>query len=183
MQIEVPEASTVYSMYGSLQNELIIGGLGNIFKTTNKGVNWSIVQNDITAYELREKQDSIFAIALYNSTYKDFYTLDNGDSWHLHNKKSLQDLRTRSVTTSKGITYLVVSSETFPKQPDIVLRSNDGGSTWVDIFPYKHSIYSIYLDSDDNLYLGTNDWEWDETADTFDTNNKNNIGIIYVLND
>ena len=180
-KIEVPEAGTIYSFSGNIENELIIGGLGEIRKTTDKGNIWSVVQDSITAYEIRKSQDTLFAIALYNSTYTDYYSLDNGNTWHIHDNKSLEDLSVNTVTNSNGTIYKIVDPGTFPKQPDQVLKSSDGGSTWVDVFPYKRYIYAIYLDDDERLYLGVNGWEWDENTNSFDTDSGGNNGLIYYL--
>ncbi len=72
-------------------------------------------------------------------------SIDNGDTWELYSNKSLDDLRTSTVTSSNGTIYKIVYSETYPAQPDQLLKSSDGGFTWIDIFPYKRSLYLIYL--------------------------------------
>ncbi len=77
IKMDVPEASTIYSLSGNIDNELIVGGLGGIRKTSNRGLMWSIVHDSVTAYELRKKQDTLFAIALYNSSYQDYYSLNS----------------------------------------------------------------------------------------------------------
>ena len=181
IQMDVPEAGTIYSLSGNIDNELIVGGLGGIRKTSNRGLMWSIVHDSVTAYELRKKQDTLFAIALYNSSYQDYYSIDNGDTWELYSNKSLDDLRTSTVTSSNGTIYKIVYSETYPAQPDQLLKSSDGGFTWIDIFPYKRSLYLIYLDDDDRLYLGANGWEWNESTNSFDTDSGDNNGVIYYI--
>jgi photosystem II stability/assembly factor-like uncharacterized protein len=181
-KVTVLDALTIYCLYGNIDHELVIGGLNEIKKTKDGGKNWSTVKVDVTAYELREHQDTLLAISLYNSGYQDFYSLDNGDTWTLKKTKSLEDLRTRVVTTSNGIMYKIVDPRTYPKQPDSVLKSTDGGNSWEDIFPYKHYIYSIYLDKTDRLYIGVIGWEWKEETKVFDTNTEDNNAILYYLN-
>ncbi|TVR80085.1 MAG: hypothetical protein EA412_05295 [Chitinophagaceae bacterium] len=181
IKIDVPNASTIHSLSGNIENELIAGGLSKIFKTSNQGNTWTVVHDGITAYELRKKEDTLFAIALYNHTYNDYFSLDNGETWQLSPEKSFENLRTNIVTASNGIIYKILRSETYPKQPDKVLMSSDGGSTWIDIFPYKRYIYTIYLDDDDRLYIGANGWEWNEDINSFDSSTGNNKGIIYYI--
>jgi photosystem II stability/assembly factor-like uncharacterized protein len=181
-KVIVPDVSTVYCLYGNIDHELVIGGLSEIVKTKDGGKNWSTVKVDVTAYELREHQDTLLAISLYNSGYQDFYSLDNGDTWTLKENKSLENLRTRVVTASNGIMYKIVDPKTYPKQPDSVLKSTDGGNSWEDIFPYKHYIYSIYLDKTDRLYIGVIGWDWNEATKVFDTNTGGNNAILYYLN-
>lgn len=181
-KVIVPNTLTIYSLYGNIDHELVIGGLSEIVKTKDGGKNWSTVKVDVTAYELREHQDTLLAISLYNSSYQDFYSLDNGNTWILKRNKSLVDLRTRVVTTSNGIMYKIVDPGTYPKQPDSVLKSTDGGNSWEDIFPYKHYIYSIYLDKTDRLYIGVIGWDWKEETKVFDTNTEDNNAILYYLN-
>lgn len=185
-KIVVPGASTIYSMSGNIRDELIIGGLGEIRKTTDGGSIWSIVQDSVTAYELRKSQDTLFAIALYNPSYLDYYSLNNGSTWNSHNDKIFEDSRVNSVTNSNGTIYKIVDPGTYPKQPDQVMKSSDGGSTWIDVFPYKRYIYSIYLDDDDRLYVGVNGWDSDANTNSFDfkltdTNSGEHNGYIYYL--
>lgn len=179
VKIEVPEAGTIYSLNGNIENYLIVGGLGEISKTSDKGLTWSVVHDNFTAYELRNRQDTLYAIEFWSSTSEDYFSIDNGNTWKLSPTKSLEDLRTKTVTSSKGTIYKIVPSETFPIQPAQVVMSSDGGSTWIDIFPYKRYIYSIYIDKSDRLYIGASGWEWNESINSFDPDSGNGNGVIY----
>ncbi|NOQ74460.1 MAG: hypothetical protein GQ574_20790 [Crocinitomix sp.] len=181
-KIVVPDAGVVYSMNGDIDSEFIIGGNGAIRKSTDTGETWPIVKHDITAYDLITIENTLFAISLYNESYADFYSLDQGDNWIPSLTKSLEDKRSNEVITSTGIIYKIVKSQTYPASPDSVLKSTDNGETWTAIFPFKHLIYSIYLDDFDRLYLGINGWEWDSDNNSFDSNTGDNAAIIYYLN-
>lgn len=176
----VPEASTIYSMYGNISEEFLIGagGSGSILKTTDGGTNWRQVK-DGTTFEFREKEDTLFIVTLSN-THPDYYSLDRGENWFPYWIRPLENMRTRIVTSSTGIIYKVVDSG-YPKEPDHVFKSIDNGATWTDIFPYQHYIYSIYLDNSDRLYIGVNGWDWDEESNTFDIDLEDKNAIIYYL--
>lgn len=177
-EVRIPKSGAVYAMSGNVESRLIIAGNGEVFASESGGEEWSVVLEGITAYELRAKADTLYAIALYNKTYTDFYSVDNGNSWTVSKTKAMNDLRYSQVEDSKGNLYRLVLDNTYPKRPDGIIKSKDAGRSWEEIFPFKRYIYSIYLDEADRLYVGTNGWDWN--GDAFE-NLSSESGYIYYL--
>jgi hypothetical protein len=101
--------------------------------------------------------DSLYAI----SVWKNYYSLDNGETWQEKNRGFVPSY-TYEFRDSQDMFYQHVSIVTqgHIRTPSLIMKSHDSGANWENIFPYKHVVNSMHLDSKDRLYLGTNAEEW-----------------------
>ncbi|RJP70684.1 MAG: T9SS C-terminal target domain-containing protein [Ignavibacteriales bacterium] len=162
-QSSAPPAFISLNKVYFINNEtgVIIGEDGNIFKTTNAGIEWKNIPittsnklNDIHFYN-----DKYGIIAGSRSPSGDEFprvlmTTDGGETWKekYHNTKS-------GYTSFKGafmldsLTAFIVGDKAFPTfpKPDyekgIIFKTTDGGETWVSKLNAQNniSIYGIYF--------------------------------------
>lgn len=156
-KIEFADQGAIYSIYGDLENTMLLGTSRSIIKLTDNGkVIHQVLLNE-TIIGFRKENDTLFAA----SNPKNYYSIDNGDTWHASDK-GFEPYHTKELRDSKGILYHHVALPNGELiTPSLILKSSDNGTNWENIFPYKHFVYSIYLDSKDRLFLGINGWEWD----------------------
>jgi len=87
--------------------------------------------------------------------------MDEGETWKV-SAKGLTPYDQKEFRDSQGILYHHIAlSNGELVTPSLILRSMDDGTNWENIFPFKHYVYSMYIDSKDRLYLGINGMEWD----------------------
>ncbi len=171
------EHAPVYSIYGDINHVLIVTLYGKILKTTDAGKTWETklnVNSDFGKLELRK--DTIIAIA----NGDDYYSLNEGETWQLLGR-DLNFENDLKVISSTGIIYKV--KENFSGElglPYNLLESCDHGSTWKDVFPYQHAIYSVYADQYNGLYVGiANTFVWNATLGSFEEHAQNNAAFYY----
>ncbi|HEU5292565.1 MAG TPA: hypothetical protein VFU05_18080, partial [Cyclobacteriaceae bacterium] len=59
-----------------------------------------------------------------------------------------------------------------------------GGIHWRSIYPYKHSIYHITLDTQNRLYVGiSTQFEWNEEKGWFTENFEAKAAFYYSVSD
>ncbi|SDL50029.1 hypothetical protein SAMN05421823_106185 [Catalinimonas alkaloidigena] len=173
-QIEFADQGAIYSVYGSLESTLLVGTSLSVIKLTDNGKSTrNVLQLDYPVTDFFEDADTLYAI----TNEQDYYSIDGGDSWQVSNK-DFMPFTPNDLTDSKGIIYhhvAIPNGELIT--PSLILMSSDRGTNWENIFPYKRLVYSTYLDDNDRLYLGSIDWEWNETQGSFSGNG--NTAILY----
>jgi len=91
-KIVIEDEFHVRSFYGDIDKEMIIGTNQNILKTTDKGLTWKkVAQNINMVYEFILKEDTLFGL----SGWPNYYSLDEGDTWHVIVKRWNQTTRRR----------------------------------------------------------------------------------------
>jgi len=180
VKIEIAgEHAPVYSIFGDIKTSLFVTLYGKILNTQNGGTTWSTkleASTDFGGMEL--KGDSLMAI----SNFEDYYSLDAGETWQLLGR-DLPLVSTNSVTTSNGITYRIRrNSNGELGLPSELLQSCASGLE-KNVFPFQHSIYSVYLDSHNGLYVGVNNTAvWNPASGFFDEHLENNAAFYYSKN-
>jgi photosystem II stability/assembly factor-like uncharacterized protein len=173
-KIDFPNQGAIYSIHGSLEDGMLLGTLRAIIKVTDNGKTSRevlIVNEPIT--NLIQDGDVITAVTLIMN----YSSSDGGETWH-YSDKPYSPFRNTQLYDSKGTIYHHVSLNNGPLgTPSLIMRSTDNGTNWENIFPYKHYVYSIYLDSKDRLYLGINGATWDGQS----FNSANTPAILYYM--
>lgn len=168
----------VYSIYGSIEKSMLAGTLSNVVRSEDGGKTWQqvlAVQSPVG--EFRTSGDTLLAI----TNFADYYSLDRGLTWSQH-EIDLLTTHKDSIRSSSGNWYKIKQSQSGElANPSQVLESADGGKSWKNIFPYQHLIYTIYLDSSDRLYIGTNNWPWNEEKKSFEQVAEKDAIIYYTL--
>lgn len=158
-KIEFSDQGAIHSIYGSLEENMLIGTARSIIKLTDSGNNIKeVLQVKTSISSFLKDADTLYAI----SNFQDYYSVDNGDSWQ-ESKKDFIPFQGSELKDSKGIMYhhvAIPNGELIT--PSLILRSSDNGTNWENIFPYKRYIFSTHLDTKDRLYLGSINWDWDE---------------------
>jgi len=157
-KIEFPNQGTIHSVYGTLEERLLLGTSRAIVMLTDNGkVSREVFQMDEAVRDFRAVDDTLYAIA----NFKSYYSIDEGDTWKV-SVKGLTPSDQNVFRDSKGTLYHHIAlSNGEIITPSLILRSIDSGTNWENVFPFKHYVYSMYVDSKDRLYLGTNTWPWD----------------------
>jgi hypothetical protein len=158
-KIEFADQGAIHSIYGSLEENLLIGTDRSITKLTDNGKSIKqVLQVKTPISSFLKDADTLYAI----SNFQDYYSVDNGDSWQ-ESSKNFIPFKGRELKDSKGIMYHHVAiPDGELMTPSLILRSADNGTNWENIFPDKRYVFSTYLDNKDRLYVGTINWEWDE---------------------
>lgn len=150
-KIIIKDEIAVSSFYGDIDNEMIIGTTHNILKTTDKGATWvKVAQNVNSVQEFIVNGDSLLAI----SGWPNYYSLDNGNTWQVVSREILPNDLKQVVTSKNDIYKYVLNVDGENGLPSDVLLSGDNGTTWQNVFPYKHYIQGIHVDKADKVYLG-----------------------------
>jgi photosystem II stability/assembly factor-like uncharacterized protein len=173
-KIDFPDQGAIYSIHGSLEGGLLLGTSRTIIKVTDNGKTRRevlIVNEPITNFI--QDGDVITAVTLIMN----YSSSDGGETWH-YSDKPYSPFRKSELHDSKGTIYHHVYLSNGPLgTPSLIMRSTDSGTNWENIFPYKHYVYSIYLDSKDKLYLGINGAIWDGQSFT----SANTPAILYYM--
>ena len=181
IKIEIEgEHAPVYAIYGNIDGSLMVAMYGKILKTDDGGKNWTKkleVLDDIGSIKM--SHDTLLAI----SNFTDYYSLDQGINWEI----LAQDLPlnyVETVQTTTGIVYRrQENSNGELGLPTSLFESRDGGHSWKNIFPFQASIYSIYTNEENNLYVGINNTViWNEERGSFEENLENNSAFYYSKN-
>ena len=155
---------TVSAIYGNIFEKMIIGTNQNILETTDSGRTWKTVAANVDKIDQFDNEgDTLFAISLG----KDYFSLNNGNEWHLLAYDRIRNYNTQ-VSTSKGDLYkFILTSVGEQGLPAEVQHSSDNGVSWQNVFPFKNYIMSIYADKQDKIYLGAWGVTWDESKSYF----------------
>jgi hypothetical protein len=153
---------SVKSFYGDIDKEMIVGTDQSILKTTDGGKTWTKVARDIgMVFEFIVKGDTLFGLA-GRPTY---YSIDNGDSWQVLEELRIPNRPMQVATSANDLYKFVLNADGENGLPSDVFLSIDNGSSWQNIFPYKHYITGIYVDKADKVYLGVwGDVTWKDWA-------------------
>jgi hypothetical protein len=171
-KMEFPDQGTIHSVYGALEERLLLGTSRAIIMLTDNGkVSREVFKMDEPVSDFRVVDDTLYAIA----NFKSYYSIDEGETWKV-SAKGLTPPYQNEFRDSKGILYHHIAiSNGEVITPSLILRSIDSGTNWENIFPFKHYVYSMYIDSKDRLYLGTNGWPWDGVS----FSSTGNTAILY----
>jgi hypothetical protein len=159
--IEFADQGAIHSIYGSLEENLLIGTGLSIIKISDNGKSSKqVLQVKTQISTFLKDADTLYAI----SNFQDYYSVDNGDSWQESSRNFMpfNRINDSELRDSKGILYhhvAIPNGELIT--PSLILRSSDNGTNWTNIFPYKRYVFSTYLDDKDRLYIGTINWEWE----------------------
>lgn len=158
-KMEFPDKGSIYSIYGSLEDRLLLGTSQAIIMLTENGkVSREVLKLDGAIRGFEKLNDTLYAFAIFKS----HYSVDEGETWKESAKAFTPPSSQWKFRDSKGMLYYHVAlSNGELVTPSLILRSIDNGTNWENIFPFKHYVYSMYIDSNDRLYLGINGWQWD----------------------
>ena len=175
--IEVPEVSTIYALHGSLENYLLVAGLNGVVKSNDHGKTWKTVLPKIIFGEFRQIEDTLIGVT---NDMQDYYSLDRGDSWQIYHA-NFDVIWRNTVQSSQGeLVYKYEPSPTYPKRPDLVFQSSNGGVDWEDMLLDDVYVYSIHLDDSNRLYIGAVGWIWNAVLGTFEDDGRL-AGFLYYI--
>lgn len=180
-KIEVDDKGPIYAIHGGIDDVLLVSIYDRIWRSTDGGENWTKVFNttDVVG-DFKLVGNKLFAI----SNDIDYFSEDNGLTWTeldenipLEHQDLFEDLN--------GVQYRIVSFfEGELALPGEIEKSMNGGDSWSSIYPYKHSIYSMSLDAQNRLYVGTcTQFEWNEEEGWFTENFEVNAAFYYSVSD
>jgi hypothetical protein len=171
--MDFADEGVIYSIYGSLEEQLFLGISRSIIKLTEKGkVSRIVFQTEYPVIEFWNTNDTIYA----NTEWSIYYSTDNWETWKVLGKERERVSGWEFSDSKNTIYHHVYLPIGEIGTPSLIMRSSDNGTNWENVFPYKHYEYSMYLDSKDRLYVGTNDSEWDGFSFTLSTQN---TAILY----
>mgnify|MGYP003577014875 FL=1 len=165
-RIEFPGEGVIYAVYGNLTDYLLVATSTKILRTEDGGKNCTTVKTvDNPIGSFYHLNDDLYAVA----NFTDYISHDDGQTWEpvaFDHELSPSPL---SFNDSKGTLYQIVThSDGELGLPTSFLRSVDKGNSWENIFPYKHSFYSWYIDGHDRVYIGASGSVWDGRSFTDD---------------
>jgi photosystem II stability/assembly factor-like uncharacterized protein len=159
-RIDFPGEFAINSVYGSLEDVMLVSTLFHILRTDDGGHTWEVVKEttDVVArfYKL---DDALFAI----TNFKDFVSYDNGLTWEPvdHDLELTQSQLAFTDANEKILYQIVPHSHGELALPTTLLRSVDSGTSWKSAFPHKHVFSAWHIDNGSTVYLGTSGHLWD----------------------
>lgn len=177
-QIEFPGESTVYAVYGDLNDYLLVSTPTKILRTADGGKTWTTVKTITTdpVGRFNSLNDDLYAI----SNFTDYISHDQGQTWEAVAFDYPLDPPILNFNDSKGTLYQVVAhSDGELGLPTSFLRSINKGNSWENVFPYKRAFYSWHIDANDRVYIGTSGSVWD--GQFFKEDNPQFRGYLYYL--
>ncbi len=138
---------TIWSMAKDNEGNVYAGtSVGNVFKSTNKGENWTNMSIGINApegiYTLATNSEGKLFAALCGRGI--FFRSNNGETWE---RATEVEGLARSIAYDESSDYLFVGTT------QNGYRSLDYGDTWELILP-EVGICCLFIDSDGNLFAG-----------------------------
>jgi hypothetical protein len=178
-KIVLPGEGLVASFYGDIYDRMIVGTNQNIVRFTDSGRSLQIVAANVDQVsELIMKNDTLFALSLGI----DHYSLNKGDSWQKLPYARVPELYRgkNAVKISTGKLFrLERKNDGEIALPVNVLMSENAGTDWKNVFPYKHNIIMLFADARDKVYLGIFGAVWKEQKGFVAKNPED--AIIYYL--
>lgn len=175
-KIVIKDEYLVSATYKNINGQIIAGTNQKIVRTTDRGNTWTVVARDVN--QIREfivDKDTLFAIA----DWFDYYSLDDGISWQVLNYDRISINKSQIASNGKYMFKLVRNADGENALPTDVLMSEDNGRSWINIYPYKNYITSIYVDNQNKIYLGMSGHVWDNNTRRFLEPNNPYDAIIY----
>lgn len=158
-KIEFVNGGVIHSIYGNLDDYLLVSTISKILRTNDGGKTWETVlevQNPIG--EFQPLNGDIIAVA----NFKDYISHDQGLTWEEVEFDHDLNAPWSAFNDTKGTLYQIVAHYNGELAlPTTVLRSVNKGNSWETIFPNKHLVYSWYIDNRDRVYLGVSGNVWD----------------------
>lgn len=174
-EVALADQGSVYSLYGSLEGDLLMGTDEGIVKLADMGRRWTMIKktnSPITNFVW--KHDTLYAL----SGSDKYYSINHGEIW-TQTTRNIVPFE-KALVDSKGVLYrgenMLISQSPSPSR---ILRSLDEGQSWENIFNDQKFVYDLLLDGHNRLYIGTNNWEWSESAGAFRV--KDNTAVLYYL--
>ena len=100
-KMEFPDQGAIYSVYGALEERLLLGTSRAIIMLTDNGkVSREVFQMDEPASDFRVVDDTLYAIA----NFKSYYSIDEGETWKV-SAKGLTPSDQKEFGDSKGTLY------------------------------------------------------------------------------
>ncbi|HTE34793.1 MAG TPA: hypothetical protein VK666_30660 [Chryseolinea sp.] len=175
--IKIDHGGMVYSIYGDIDDFLIVGTIDKILRTTDGGKTWSEVQRTESSIGSFTEINRVLYAA---SNFKDYRSDDDGLTWtelEFDWEITQPDVQ---LEDSRGAIYsFVTHSSGEIGLPITLLRSLDHGNSWQDILPYKIAAANAYLDKSDRLFLGTSGAKWDKDLGSFFSDDPEFPAYIY----
>jgi hypothetical protein len=206
--LKAPIDEPIQSVWGEWEKTLLIATTFRVFRSTDQGKSWQQVdQQQQSISGIVEHQDTLFTmngIITYGSTrgLKQImanvakFSIDNGQTWQAYRKYNPyfdrptlepidQKLYINSITTTAGTTYIInrdfitgSATNGIYETPGVI---TDSGRR-IDL-PQLHQLNSLYLDTQQRLYLSGSDAVCGRghSGETFFfCNSKLGQGIVYI---
>jgi photosystem II stability/assembly factor-like uncharacterized protein len=157
-KIEFPNESAVYSVFGDLEEYLLVATSSKILRTDDGGLTWDTVQHVAAPIgEFQPLNDNIYAV----SNSKDYVSHDRGQTWEETDFDHEVSARWEHFEDTNGKLYRVVQHYNGELAlPTTLLQSVNKGNSWEVIFPHEHVVYCWHLDQQNRVYLGTTGDLW-----------------------
>ncbi len=139
----------------------IVGTGGVILKSIDCGTNWTILNTSLpplnSAYFINDNLG--YVVGNYGKIYK---TIDGGSNWISQNTDSmyfdtlynLEPINLQSVYFTDATHGFIVGYVDYPYCYGVILRTNDGGTTWVSqTLTNENYFSSVYFTSQDTGYI------------------------------
>src|SRR5687767_676347 len=137
-KIEFPNEGVVYTVFGDLDDYLLVATSSKILRTDDGGLSWDTVQR-VTAPigEFQPLNDNIYAI----SNFKDYISRDAGLTWEeMHFDHELNNQWEHFEDTNGNLYRVVKHFNGELALPTTLLQSINRGNSWEVIFPHEHVI-------------------------------------------
>lgn len=195
LKLEIPAGQEAFAVAGSIDDTLLVSTWAKVYYTADQGKTWKEsfdFHGPVKGF--LERNDTIFLLALSGKNQQghsyaslaQYYTADHGKSWKPSYQSQLTK-RIKSVTTSSGAEYFLKENMT-PDSPGSTsgyinptdIMKHYGADPVNILFPYKHIIYNLHLDSEERLYISASGGIHLEESNTIYCCDNSTPAIVYV---
>jgi len=200
LKIELPGEREAHSVYGDINDTLLVSTHMYIFMTVDQGKTWTKTASfHSKTYNFLSAKDSLFALTAHFLTdeygyplasYADEFSVDNGESWEYTGKYNISKDRKMKYAFAKsngGTIYrlsenieLFEGSETDGYVLKRTLLKGDAGSLSPVQLPFDNQLTNLYIDKHNRLYITATAAIHDEKSGKYVRNEDGNPAIIYI---
>lgn len=198
LRIEIPREKEAHSIYGNIDDILIVSTHMYIFRTTDQGKTWQKTRSPHQfIHGFLAKQDTVFS--LWTSHTKDEagrklashaaeFSTDMGENWEYSDKYNVSKNRAQvfgSVYTSDQLTFkLQENFDPIDESSAYVLTSTltveDNGSFYPLPLPFDNQITNLHIDTQDRLYISATSAIHDSKTGMFSRREEGSPAIVYI---
>lgn len=176
IRLEAPTGGEAMDVAGNLDSTLFVATNYKVYKTTNQGRSWEVIRSShYGPVGLYAKRDTLFILMQrYGNKkvaerYPD-YTVDGGKTWRRYPNATEFSRPINQVQAPDGTTYTVKENSTpmSASSNSAYVNPSDIRKDVVSVqgqirFPFKHTITSLLLDSQNRLYVAVSGTHVPET--------------------
>ncbi|MVM29580.1 hypothetical protein GO755_06015 [Spirosoma sp. HMF4905] len=167
IRLEAPAGGEAMDVAGNIDSVLFVSTMFKIYKTTDQGKTWDIIwsgntgpnpvliQKD-TLWHLKGIVTSVTkanSIKTVQTITPKEYSLDAGKSWNAINGHAELGRQINRIKASNGTIYSIKENSTNSTVNPSEITKQTATSLIPVRFPFKHTISSLLLDSQNRLYV------------------------------